>query len=155
MKGEGIKKCIRELMHFCLFVSFLEGEVIGWGLTRSRLLSRGEGCGGSLRSSILSGSEGCGSGNGTSHLAAEDVVGADLVEPATVVLVSVDVELNGDLLTGLNIELLDAVFAEDAEEHLTGVLTWHLNDVFLTHPRVACARRHSTVCLKNGNDFSC
>ena len=55
-------------------------------------------------------------------------------------LVGVDVELDGDvLLTLLQGELLNAVLAEYAEDRFSRVHTWHLDDVFLRHPRVACS----------------
>jgi len=71
---------------------------------------------------------------------AEHVVAADFVEPAAVVLVGVDVELYGDVLFALlNVELPDAVFAEDAEDHALRVLRRHFQYILLRHPRIARA----------------
>ena len=136
---------------FCV----LEGEVVGSTFARSGLLSRREGCGGSLRSSVLSRCEWCGSGNSASHLTTNDVIGTNIVIPTSVELACIDVELYGDLLAGLNVELFDAVFTEDVEHHLAGVLTWYLNDIFLCHPCVSCTVGNTTSCLHDGNDFSC
>lgn len=48
-------------------------------------------------------------------------------------LVCVNVKLNGDvLLARLNVKLLDAIFAEDAEAHTLRVCARHFNDVLLT-----------------------
>ena len=52
---------------------------------------------------------------------------------------SVNVELNRQVLTHLNIKQLDTVFAKYAEHTLPGELTRHLNDIILRHPRVTRA----------------
>lgn len=46
----------------------------------------------------------------------------------------IDIELNGQILSLLNIELLDAVFAKEAEHTLTGILTGDFDDILLRHP---------------------
>jgi hypothetical protein len=46
----------------------------------------------------------------------------------------IDVELDGQILTLLDIELLDAVLAKEAEHTLAGILTGDLDDILLRHP---------------------
>ena len=90
-------------------------------------------------------------GHGTQH-----VVASHLVVPATLVLVGVDIKLDGDvLLTLLQGKLLDAILTEDAKAHPLGVHTWHLDDVFLRHPRVACSLTDAALRWQHGDDCSC
>ncbi len=56
------------------------------------------------------------------------------------------IELYGHILVHLNIELLDAVLAENAEKHLTGILTRNFKNIVLRHPGIACACRDATLC---------
>ena len=51
----------------------------------------------------------------------------------------IDVELNGEILTILNIKLFDAVFTKETEDTLAGILTGYFDNIFLRHPRVARA----------------
>ena len=120
----------------------LEGQIVGSTFTGRLLSGREGGCGSlCITAHGLLGRKGSGCGDAASlrHLTAHDVVGTDLVEPTSVVFMCINIELNGNLFTGLNIELLDAILAEDTEEHLTWVLAWNFNNVFLAHPRVASA----------------
>ena len=123
-----------------------ERQIVGSILTTLRL--RGErslGC----RSSILLRREGsrssrsgcrsrtCKTGGGRhllGNLATNDIESADIVEPTALILMRVNVKLNGDILTGLNIKLLDAVFTKDTEHHAARILARNLNDVVLAHP---------------------
>ncbi len=66
----------------------------------------------------------------------------------------INVELNGHIFSSLNVELFNPVFAKDAENHTARILSWYLNNIVLTHPRVARTIGSSTGCRKNGNDFS-
>lgn len=80
---------------------------------------------------------GSGSGNRLSYLPTNDVEGSNFVEPTAVIFVSVNIELNGQLFAGLNVELLDAVFTKEAEHTLAWILAWHFDDILLAHPRIA------------------
>ena len=75
------------------------------------------------------------------------VIGADIVEPAALVFASIDIELNGDVLAHLDIELLDAVLTEDVEYHFARVLARYFDDIFLSHPRITCTLRNTTAGL--------
>ena len=57
----------------------------------------------------------------------------------------VDIKLYRQIFTLLDVELLNAVFAEDTEKTLTGKLTGHLDDIILRHPIVSCTSRHTTL----------
>lgn len=65
------------------------------------------------------------------YLATNDVVGANFIEPTALVLMGIDVKLDGKILAILNIKLLDTVFSEKAEYALARILTWNLNDILL------------------------
>lgn len=64
----------------------------------------------------------------------DDVVGTDVVVPAALILMGVDVELYCDLCVRVKIELLDVVFAEDGEEDVPWVLSWDFDDCILRCP---------------------
>ena len=89
------------------------------------------------------------------HLAANHVISADIVEPASIELMSVDVELNSKVFSLLDVELLDAVFAEDAEKTLAGILTRNFDNVILRHPVVSCTSRNATLSGQNGDNSTC
>ena len=59
----------------------------------------------------------------------------------------IDVELYSNLLSCLNVVLLDAIFSKDAEDHFSRILSWHFKDIFLTHPCVTRSGRNTTLCL--------
>ena len=118
----------------------LEGQIVGgtftcgflcWRERRGGTVSRREwAC---LRSTRRSSS--CRLGD----LTTDDIIGTNIVEPAAVVLMGVDIELYGQILALLDIELLDTIFTEDTEEALAGILARDFNDIILRHPVVACA----------------
>lgn len=58
---------------------------------------------------------------------------------------SIDIELNREIFTLLDVELLDAVLAEDTEKTLAGILTRNLDDIILRHPVVPCTCRNTTL----------
>ena len=127
----------------------LERQVVSAATFGCWLLSRREGSGGPCYG--LCRREGRHSLGGYGRtlwngLAAGDVVGANLVEPTAIVLVGIDIELDGHILTILDIELLDAVFAKETEDTLAGILTGNLDDILLRHPGVTRTVRHSAVC---------
>ena len=140
----------------------LERQVVGC-IACGRFLCRREGgcrigcrsCRGSLRREGRStGSIGIGTRNG-SHLTADNIVGADIVEPTALILMGVDIELNGHVLVHLKIKLLDAVFAENAEDTTSGILSGNFDNIILRHPRVSCTCRHATLCWQYSNDSTC
>ena len=59
------------------------------------------------------------------------VVGTDIIEPAALILMGINIELNGQVLTVLNIELTNTIFTEDAEDATLGILTGNFNDIVL------------------------
>ena len=73
------------------------------------------------------------------NLTTDNIEGTDIIEPASLVLMGIDVELNGDILIHLNIVLLDAVLAEDAEDATFGIGSGNFDDIVLRHPCVTCA----------------
>lgn len=74
-----------------------------------------------------SGIEGCG-GCGASLIDLAHVVSANIIEPATVVLVSVEVEKYRQFIAGFDVEALQTILAEHIEHHLAGVLIVRLDD---------------------------
>jgi len=141
----------------------LERQVVGGSLA-GRLLCCWERCCGIICNRLLRGEgtgrgrcgacDGGSGGDGLSHLATDDVEGTDVVEPTALILVRVNVELHGDIFTSLDVELLDAIFSKDAEDHAARVLSGNLNHVVLTHPRVAGTAGSAAAGGKNSNDFS-
>ena len=120
----------------------LEGQVVGTTLTR-RFLSRWEGRGGSIGCrwegrDARSDTSHRGTGHGR-HLSAHHIVGTDIIKPTALVFVGIDIELDGDILVHLDIELLDPVFPKNAEHATLGILARDLYHIVLRHPRVTCA----------------
>ena len=65
------------------------------------------------------------------HLTTNHVVGTDFIEPTALILMGIDVELDGKILTILYVELLDTVFSEKAEYALARILSGNLDDILL------------------------
>ena len=124
---------------FTFHSSLLKGQIIRAALTRWLLSGRERGC-----RSIRLRREGCChwgavhryAGNGLLSLATNNAESPDLIEPTTIILMGIDVELHGEILAVLNVELLNAIFAEDTEHAFAGISTWYLDDIFLRHPGV-------------------
>lgn len=114
----------------------LERQIICATLT-CRLLCRKEGSGGSRWLRGEGRSNGRTTYAGLRNLTAENIVGTYLVEPSSVVFVRINIKLHGEVFALLNVELLDSILTKKAEDALAGILTGHLNDVFLRHPRVS------------------
>ena len=72
-------------------------------------------------------------------LTANNVVGTNIVEPASIVLTSVNVKLHGNLFARLNVELFDTILTKDVEQHLARILSGYFNYILLCHPGIACA----------------
>ena len=127
----------------------LERKVVS-GPVSSRLLN-GRERGGSLGSgnwlcTCLLRLERRGGWNGLSYGAAQNVEGTYFIEPASLPFMSIYVELNGQLLPGLNIELFDTVFTKEAEYHFSWVGSRNFKNILLTHPGIARASRYTAVC---------
>lgn len=123
---------------FSLCFSYWRERSCGGSCGGYRRLLRREGCGG-LRLS----------------LATNDIVGSDIVEPASVEFMGINVKLHGKVFTVLDVELANAVFAKKTEHATAGELSRHLNDIVLRHPVVTRALRNATLCWYYSNDFSC
>lgn len=67
----------------------------------------------------------------------------------------INVERNRKFLTHLDVELLYAVLAKETEAHLFRILIMSLENVLLTHPRVARTSRYTTILRAYRNYFSC
>ena len=65
-------------------------------------------------------------GNGLLNRSAHHIIGTDIVKPTAIIFAGIYVELNGQILTLLDIELLDAVFAEKVEDAPLGILARNL-----------------------------
>ena len=72
----------------------------------------------------------------------------DVVEPAAVVFVGVDVEADAQLLATLDVHRSDAVITKDSKTTLTRILLVCLDDIVLTLPCVACSTRNAFSCCK-------
>ena len=120
----------------------LKGKVVGGTVTCGFLSGRERSSSG-LRSSSygLLGRKGCSTGDssygsssrngGSSGYGRHDTIGTDVVEPTTLILVGVNIEGHGIVLTHLNVKLFDTVFTEDTEETLTGILARNFNNIVL------------------------
>ena len=120
----------------------LKGKVVGGTVTCGFLSGRERSSSG-LRSSSygLLGRKGCSTGDssygsssrngGSTGYCRHDTIGTDVVEPTTLILVGVNIEGHGIVLTHLNVKLFDTVFTEDTEETLTGILARNFNDIVL------------------------
>ena len=94
------------------------------------ILLWGEGSG-STRGSA---SDGGGGRHGVGHLTTNNIVRANVIEPTSLILVCINIKLHGNFFAGLNVELLDTVFAKYSEYHASGILTRYFNDIILAHP---------------------
>ena len=161
MDGRTKRKSICKVNCRCFCASFArrsEGQIVGCTFAGRLLCGReGSRCTTTLWSSILlrSGCKRSGLWNRLSHLAANDVVGTNVVEPTSLPLTCVNVELNGDFFARLYVKLLDAILSKDVEDHPAGILSWYFDYILLRHPGVACASRCTASWLQDGNHFSC
>jgi len=124
----------------CVPVGRSEWQIVGTTLS-CRFLSRREGGSGSIRlrregSGCRRANWGCGLG---CHLTTDHIIGTDFIKPTPLILMGINIKLNGQILAVLNVELLDPVFAKEAEDTSAGELTRHLYDILLRHPWVTCA----------------
>lgn len=67
----------------------------------------------------------------------------------------VDIELDSHVLVHLEVKLLDAIFAKDAEDAALGILSRNLNHIILRHPRVASTGRYATRRWQYCNNSTC
>lgn len=107
----------------------LEGQVVGSAFT-CRFLCRGERSGRSLWSSLglrrerrCCGSTGC--------YAVQYIVGTYLVEPTSLILVGINVKLNSQVFTVLNVELTDAVLTKHTETAFPGICARNFDYILL------------------------
>ncbi len=89
------------------------------------------------RGTCVNTGNGSGLGNGLGGLATEHVESIDAVIPASLVLLGIDIKLDGDFLARLNIEHLDTFLAENTEHHATRILSGNFQNIFLVHPGIA------------------
>ena len=92
---------------------------------------------------------------GLRNLSAHDVVGTDIVKPTAIIFAGIDVELDGQIISLLDVELLDAVFAEHIKQTTLRILAWHLEHILLSHPLIARAGRYTATRFHDGNNFTC
>ena len=76
------------------------------------------------------------------------------VEPTTVILVCVDVKINGEELANLNVELLNFVCAEHLEVTLLGVLLKGFYYIRAATPLGSAALAHAAAFRQDVSDFS-
>ena len=67
----------------------------------------------------------------------------------------IDIELDGEIFTLLDIELFDSVLTKEAEYASAWILTRHLDDILLRHPTVTCTLRYTALCGHHCNNSSC
>ena len=92
-------------------------------------------------SGISNGSAGNGCCNTVEH-----VESTDIIEPAAIKLMGINIKLYGQILTILNVELTDAILSKDAEYATLRILSWNFDYIILRHPRIARAGRGATLC---------
>ena len=114
-------------------LTFLERQVIGRTFSCGLLSWREWRCGISTAHRLLwRERRGLGStSNGRHYSTTLNVEGTNLVEPTTIILMSIDIERYGDVLTHLDVELLDTVLTENAEHTFLGILTWYFDNILL------------------------
>ena len=69
--------------------------------------------------------------HGLLNLTANHIIGTYFIKPTAIILMGVYIELNSQILTILNVELLDTVFTKETEDTLAGKRARHLDDIFL------------------------
>ena len=67
----------------------------------------------------------------------------------------INIELYGNILSLLDIELFDTILTEKTEYAFARILSRNLNDIFLRHPGITRTIRHTTVCRKYCNNSTC
>ena len=108
------------------------GFLSGWERSSNGLRSSSYGLLGRKGCSTGSSSHGSSSGNGSSTgYGRHDTIGANVVEPTTLILMGVNIEGHGIVLSHLNVKLFDTVLTEDTEETLAGILARNFNDIVL------------------------
>ncbi len=107
---------------------FSEWQVIGAGLGGGFLSGREGRCGSWCGLCWREGRHALGACrcNLRSNLTTDDVIGTDIVEPAPLILTCINIELDGQILSVLDIELLNTVFTEKVEDTPLGILARNL-----------------------------
>lgn len=83
-----------------------------------------------------------------------NVESTDAVEPATLILMGVDVELNVQLITNIDIEVAQTILAEDIEDHSVGIVFMSLQNKALDLPVISSTCRLAAAGFHRGNDFT-
>ena len=112
----------------------LERKIIGRAL-RSRFL-----CGRERRGGTASRREWCLTTHRSSrllHLSTYHIIGTDIIEPTTIIFTGINIKLYRQILTLLDIELLDAILTENVKQTTLRILSRYLQDIFLSHPLIA------------------
>ena len=130
-------------------MTILERQIVSTVLG-SRLLSRREWSGSTLRRERSSYGSGL-----RLYLTTNYVVGTDIIEPATLILTGINIKLDCQILTILDIELLDTILTKDVEHAPLGILTRHFKYILLSHPRITRTGRNATSWLHYSNNSSC
>ena len=130
----------------------LEGQVVGTASLTGRLL-----CWWERSRSTISWWEGRSLRRSScrSYLTTNHIIGANIVKPASIKLMGINIKLHGKIFTLLDIVLFDTVFTEDTEKTFLGVLSWNLYDIILRHPVVSRTCRHTTLGRQHCNNFTC
>ena len=66
------------------------------------------------------------------------VESSDLVEPTSIIFMSIYIERYRQFFTHLNIKLFDTILTKETKHTLSGILSGHLNYILLRHPGVTC-----------------
>ena len=67
-------------------------------------------------------------------LGGRDIVGTDVIIPSSIILTCIDVKLYVQVLSNLNVKLLDAFLTENIKDTSFRISTRNLEDIFLSHP---------------------
>ena len=51
---------------------------------------------------------------------------------------SVNIKLDGDVLTHLDVKLFNTILTKNTEKTFFRILAWYFNDIILRHPCVTC-----------------
>ena len=89
------------------------------------------------------------------NLSADYIVCTNIVEPTTIILSCINIELNCEIFSLLDIELLNTVLTKNIKETTFRILTRNFKNIFLSHPLITCTSRNAATWFHNGDDFTC
>ena len=71
------------------------------------------------------------------YLTTNYIISSNIIEPTSLVFARINVELNCQFVSILNIELFDTILTKNVKHTTLWVLTWYFKNILLGHPSIS------------------